>query len=465
MTPSIVIVDSSEELEELVQRTLKGAVMGGVEDARVERVSEPTAALEVLNQRAADVLLVGKGPAEDALLDWLRAVLDSWPGLAIVLCPETISVSLAIDAVRAGVLDVLTRPLDPEQLRFVVEKALSATRRRAAAQTPPAPKAELLFGRSERMQRVRAQLTQLAPSSATVLVRGESGTGKELVARTVHALSPRAAAPFVKIDCASLPETLLESELFGYEKGAFTGAGARKLGRVELAEGGTLFLDEVGELALSTQAKLLRLLQDREIERLGGTKTIRVDVRVVAATHRDLEGMVENGSFRRDLFYRLNVLPVWLAPLRARRDDIADLAVRFVAEATARNGVAEKALEPGALEVLVAQRWPGNVRQLQNFVERLVVLSSGTTIKRAEVEGELSRPVRFETETGPAGGDVVPALATAGVPVLNAAMRDAEREILLRTLRQVGGNRSAAARVLGVSRSTLYNKLEEHDLS
>jgi two-component system response regulator AtoC len=369
-----------------------------------------------------------------------------------------------MEAVRTGVLDVLTRPLDPEQVRFVVDKALSATRRRAAAHPPPAAKAELLFGRSERMQSVRAQLVQLAPSTATVLVRGESGTGKELVARTIHALSPRADAPFVKIDCASLPETLLESELFGYEKGAFTGASAKKQGRVELAEEGTLFLDEVGELALSTQSKLLRLLQDREIERLGGTKTIRVDVRVVAATHRDLEGMVENGSFRRDLFYRLNVLPVWLAPLRARRDDIPDLAQRFVAEAAARNGVSSKVLEAGALEVLVAQRWPGNVRQLQNFVERLVVLSSGTSITRAEVEGELTRPIRFETETGPAGGDALPALGTTGVPVLTAAMRHAEREILLRTLRKVGGNRSAAARVLGVSRSTLYNKLEEHDL-
>jgi two-component system response regulator AtoC len=241
-----------------------------------------------------------------------------------------------------------------------------------------------------------------------------------------------------------------------------------KPGRVELANGGTLFLDEVGELALPTQAKLLRLLQDRELERLGGTKTVRVDVRVIAATHRDLETMVEQGSFREDLLYRLNGLPLWIAPLRARRVDVEDLAQHFCTEFARELGKPPVSIQPEALRVLVTQRWPGNVRQLQNFVERLVVLSACSEITAADVERELSRPVRFETETGPAGADAAepsessPDSSTA-VP-LNRATQAAERAALVRALKHTGGNRSAAARLLSISRTTLYTKLETYGL-
>jgi two-component system response regulator AtoC len=311
-------------------------------------------------------------------------------------------------------------------------------------------------------------LRQVAPTSSTVLIRGESGTGKELVARALHRASTRADKRLIKIDCTALPENLIESELFGYEKGAFTGAASSKPGRVELAHEGTLFLDEVGELTLPTQAKLLRLLQDREFERLGATKTLSIDVRVVAATHRDLETMVKGGSFRQDLFYRLNVLPLWIAPLRARRMDIPHLALHFCGEAAIRAGKAPIALEPAAIDVLSSQRWPGNVRQLENFVERLVVLSRSSEITAADVKAELKRPVRFVTETGTAGADASgnadgDALGAEVVP-MSEAVRVAERESLRQALKCAGGNRAIAARMLGVSRSTFYSKLQEYSL-
>jgi two-component system response regulator AtoC len=332
------------------------------------------------------------------------------------------------------------------------------------------------------MRQMYATLERAAQGTATVLVRGESGTGKELAARALHDASPRAAGPFVKIDCTSLPEHLLESELFGYEKGAFTGASARKPGRAELADKGTLFLDEIGELSLALQAKLLRLLQDRQIERLGGTKTIHVDVRVVAATHRDLESMVERQQFRLDLFYRLNVVPLWLPPLRARREDIDVLVEHFCKSLGRANGKPNIAMDKEAVRVLRSQRWPGNVRQLQNFVERLVVLSPGPVIGEQDVRGELSRHVRFATQPGtsgqmlrqsvalesstrsPASSEGAGDAAPSAVLPLDMEVHAAEKKALSRALVVAKQNRSLAARLLGVSRSTLYAKLEEHGL-
>jgi two-component system, NtrC family, response regulator AtoC len=311
-------------------------------------------------------------------------------------------------------------------------------------------------------------LRRAAGDEVTVLVRGESGTGKELVARALHAESPRAQCPFVKIDCASLPEALLESELFGYEKGAFTGATASKPGRVELAEGGTLFLDEVGELGPPVQAKLLRLLQDRHIERLGGTRTIAVDVRVIAATHRDLETMIDRGHFRQDLFYRLSVVPLWLPPLRARRADIALLARHFVGDFAKAKGKTGLTIDDAALALLRRERWPGNVRQLQNLIERVVVLAEAATIGAEDIRAALAARTTFATEPHTDADEAVAASvaepAEAIVP-LAADLRDAERRALVRALHAAGGNRTVAARMLGVSRSTLYEKLAEHGLT
>jgi DNA-binding NtrC family response regulator len=269
-------------------------------------------------------------------------------------------------------------------------------------------------------------------------LRGETGTGKELAARALHEASPRSRGPLVAVHGASLPETLLESELFGYEKGAFTGAACRKPGRVELAQGGTLFLDEIGDVSLGIQVKLLRLLQERTYERVGGTETLRADVRFVAATHRDLEAMTKSGGFREDLYYRLSVVPIRLPPLRERPGDVDELALHFAGE---------RPLDPGALARLRQESWPGNVRQLQAFVERLLVFSDGPRLTLEDVQRELGRAA-----PAPAG------------ETLDAHRRSAEKKALEEALSRARGNRTQAARLLGVSRRTLYNKLAEHGL-
>ena len=307
------------------------------------------------------------------------------------------------------------------------------------------------------MREVIELLGRAARSTATVLLRGESGTGKELAARAIHEQSPRRAGPLVVVHCAALPDTLLESELFGHEKGAFTGAVCRKPGRIELADGGTLFLDEIGDVPLAMQVKLLRVLQERTFERLGGTETVKVDVRFVAATHQDLDAMVRAKTFREDLYYRLAVVPIVMPPLRARPEDIAGLVARFAATFGAANGKGAITVAADALERLQRESWPGNIRELQNFVERLVVLTDGTTIGRDDVERELARSVAITPTAAPAS----PGASTA---TLDDRRRVTEREALREALDRMQGNRTLAARILGISRRSLYNKLAEHGL-
>jgi two-component system response regulator AtoC len=438
-----------------------------------DHVVGATKALAELESKPFDLVISEQRLADATGIELLRRIVSRWPEVPVVLVASDASVQQAVEAVKAGALDFLQKPYEREEILLVVDKALASANARLEHPPPPSDDSGLIFGDSPPMRDAMSVLKRASPGNATVLIRGESGTGKELVARALHKRSPRADAPFVKIDCASLPETLLESELFGYEKGAFTGAVGRKPGRVELADGGTLFLDEIGELTASLQAKLLRLLQDREFERLGGTKTVKVDVRVVSATHRDLEAMVERGQFRQDLFYRLNVVPLWLPPLRARRGDVELLARHFCKVFGDENGKHGTELEPNAVRALRGQRWPGNVRQLQNFMERLVVLTEGPTITEHAVRAELSRQVSFATQPGtdatsrrrPPTSSIVSAPAAHNVVgPLDVEMRAAEKKVIERALRHARGNRSLAARLLGVSRSTLYAKLEEHGL-
>jgi two-component system, NtrC family, response regulator AtoC len=453
--------ESSRSLGEL----LRGEAL------EAEAVTTLSEALVVIDHDACDVVVAEIEPAEASQIAAVKAITDRYPEIPVVLVTAQASVEEAILALRSGAADLLFKPVKKEQLLFVIRKALAMLERRIEQLPPLCANEQSVFGESPAIQNARATMGRAALSTATVLVRGESGTGKELFARAIHDLSNRAQKPFVKIDCASLPENLLESELFGYERGAFTGAVARKPGRVELADGGSLFLDEIGELTAPLQAKLLRLLQDREFERLGGTRVIKVDVRVVAATHRDLEAMTDRGEFRQDLFYRLNVIPLWLPPLRARRADIDQLAMHFCSRFGAANGKPNVRLDESALALLREQRWPGNVRQLQNFIERLVVLNDGNLLSEAHVHEELSRHVRFTTQAGtnreasvrsaPAPLETAPA---SHVDPLENELRAAERKALVRALKHAGGNRSRAARMLGVSRSTLYVKLQEHDL-
>jgi len=448
-----------------------------------------SAGLEVTcTSRGAEALaLLQRGDAELMVLDWslggelgavalLGEVAARFPEVATLVVARGAGVDDAVQAVRAGAADFLERPSSQEEIALSVDRAL-ALRASELDRAPPSPGlSRALIGRSKPMLDVQEKIRRAARSDATVLLRGESGTGKEVVARAIHERSARRSGPFVKVHCAALPDGLLESELFGHEKGAFTGAGARKPGRVEVAEGGTLFLDEIGDITAAMQVKLLRLLQDREYEMLGSTRSRSANVRFLAATHRDLEGMVKSGEFREDLFYRLQVVPLWLPPLRARRDDIVPLAEHFCRSYAEAAGNPKLRFSPEALEWLRRQRWAGNVRQLQNFVERLVVLCEAETLEVADIEAEHAERPGFSTEsagtalsraslrlTGAGGAS---AESVAGeVPLLEQDLRDAERRALVRALRHTRGNRAQAARVLGISRATLYNKLAEHDLT
>ncbi len=431
-------------------------------------VPSAEAALAALSVEPADVVITDlRMPGMDGmkLLETLGA---RWPGLPVIVLTAHGNVPLAVEAMRAGAADFLLKPFDREQMVFVVGKALhaarhaaeraSAARLEATATVPPQP-----TPLSAAARELDGLLDRAAKSTATVLLRGESGTGKEVAARAIHARSSRHAGPFVAIHCAALPDALLESELFGYEKGAFTGAACRKPGRIELARRGTLFLDEVGELPLQTQVKLLRVLQERAVERLGGTESVQVDARLVTATHRDLDAMMAAGEFREDFYYRINVIPIRLPPLRARTQDIAGLVAGFVTGFGAANGRPGLRADADAVRRLELEPWPGNIRQLQNFVERLVIFSDAPVIGVDDVERELERSRSMAAPPRDEASDRGEARGASGT--LDARRRQAESEALREALVRVKGNRTLAARVLGISRRTLYNLLEQHGLA
>ena len=425
----------------------------GVRSVRVQSGQE---ALCVLETKRVDLIVSDVCmPLMDGLT-LLRRVTQTWPDIPVILLTAHGSVPMAVQAMKAGACDFLLKPFERDEVIFVVEKALATSA--LADQLAPQPSGDdlSLLGDSVAMRGVREVIRRAASGIATVLIHGETGTGKELVARAIHQNSPRRQAPFVKLNSAAIPENLLESELFGYEKGAFTGALARKPGRVELAQSGTLFLDEIGDVPQSTQAKLLRVLQEREIERLGGTQTTKVDVRFVAATHRNLQVLIEKGLFREDLFYRLNVIPIDVPPLRERVEDIVPLATHFAESVGRANGRSNAHLGLGVVELFKSLPWPGNVRQLENFVERLVVLSDSGQVSLAQAQAELAREAERQR----------PAHSSLPVPDVGSAKLDderrgAERQAIERALARAGNNRSLAARLLGISRRTLYNKMEE----
>ncbi len=414
-----------------------------------EHVLSGVDALARIEARPFDVVLTDLRMPDLDGMRLLQEIGHRWPAVPVILLTAHGSVPAAVEAMKAGAVDFLLKPFVPEELAFVIGKALAATRRER--EVPPSARVEgvvELGDDSPAMREIVVRIRKAAAGTATVLVRGETGTGKELVALALHEASSRKGGPFIKVNCGALADTLLESELFGHEKGAFTGAAARKPGRVELAHKGTLFLDEIGDVTPAMQVKLLRVLQEREIERLGGTQTIRVDVRFVAATHRDLEAMVAAGQFREDLFFRLNVVPIHVPPLRQRSGDVARLARQFCAAFGQANGRPGIEFDDAALAVLARQPWPGNVRQLQNLVERLVVLADSQVLAAGDVERELGRL--------PLGDD-----EDASLP---ARLRVVEKDALIDALARARGNRMLAARLLGVSRRTLYNKLGVHGL-
>ena len=350
----------------------------------------------------------------------------------------------SVRAMKAGAVEFLTKPFADEDLLEAVEQALARRRQLAS---PGARRFAEIIGESAALRQVFDAIAAAAPTSCTVLICGETGTGKELIARAVHAMSSRASGPFVKLNCAVIPATLVESELFGHERGAFTGAVAQRIGRFELAQGGTIFLDEIGELPLELQPKLLRVLQEHEFERLGGTRTIQTDARLVAATNVDLAERAAEGEFRPDLFYRLNVFPVSLPPLRARREDIPLLVGHFIDKHAGRMGKRIDGVAPATMQALVEHSWPGNVRELEHFIERSVILSRGN-----ELEPPLAE---LQRQSGSPAAAIVP--APGSTPLTR---RDAERDNVLRALREaawvIGGPTGAAAR-LGMKRTTLQS--------
>ena len=434
-----------------------GKVLGALlrqDGLEAEHVASGEAALQALEARPFEAVVTDvRMPGMDGM-ELLDRIKGRWPDLPVVVLTAFGTLEQGVEAMKAGAADFITKPFDREQILAVLRKALRTGRRFAELAPRPAPGQAGIIGDSAAMEGVFRMIARAAPTEATVMIRGESGTGKELVARAIHAQSARCQEPLVTVHCAALPASLLEAELFGHEKGAFTGAITRKPGRVELAEGGTLFLDEVGDIEPAIQVKLLRLLQEREYERLGGTRTLRANVRFVAATHQDLEAMLEAGTFREDLFYRLNVVPLDLPPLCARQGDVALLARHFCRQVNAELG-RKVALTDEAVALLAAQPWPGNVRQLQNLIERLVVLAPGEAISADDVAAEL-----------PAGRRTAAAEAGAGTQprTLEQMVQETIKEALVTTLQRCNNNRSQAARVLGISRRTLYNKLREHGL-
>ncbi len=386
----------------------------------------------------------------------LKKARDEGTDAVFVVMTAFGTIESAVEAMKEGAESYLLKPLDFAAVKVVLEKALEKRRLQIEARNLRERVAERyrfhsIIGDSPELQSVFEVIKQAAPTKATVLILGESGTGKELVAQAIHEESPRAGRPFVKVNCAALTETLLESELFGHEKGSFTGAIARKEGRFELADGGTLFLDEIGEITPALQVKLLRVLQQREFERVGGTETLKVDVRIVAATNRDLAAEVKAGRFREDLFYRLNVVSVTLPPLRHRKGDIPALVSHFLDKYCQAYGKEVDGLAPGTLNALLAHSWPGNVRELENVVERAVVLSKGH---------ELTADALPATLRGARAGGALDGDSRGLIP--GATLHEIEREAITRTLEMVGGSTTRAAEVLGISVRKIQYRLKEY---
>ena len=424
----------------------------GDEGFEVETAADAFKALGKYEAFAPHVVVTDlKMPGMDGI-ELVHKIRGSEDPAAVVVMTAFGEVQSAIDAMRAGAADYLTKPFNLDALLVVLDKVLETQQlRRETRQLRQRVRDRVapgnIVGVSPPMQRVFEVVDQVAPSRATVLITGESGTGKELVANALHQRSPRANGPFVKLHCAALAESLLESELFGHERGSFTGATARKDGRFQLADGGTLFLDEIGEISQAIQVKLLRFLQEHEFERVGGTQTIRVDVRIIAATNRDLAEAVAKGRFREDLYYRLNVVGLEMPPLRDRKTEIPALAVFFLERYAKENAKQIEGFAPETLALLGAYDWPGNVRELENAIERAVVL---TTTSQIEIR---SLPPHVRPKTTPAGMPVVP----------GATLDEMERYVILETLKATGGATSRAAEILGISPRKIQYKLHDYN--
>ena len=445
----ILIVDDDRNTREGLQRALQRRYT-------VRLAEDATRALDLLADNEVDVLLSDlRMPGLDGM-GLLRRVQAQHPATICILLTAYGSVETAVEAMKQGAYDFLVTPVNLDHLELLLERALrsrdmESRNRDLQSQLDQKYGMESIVGDSPPMQHVFDIIRQAAPTSATVLIQGPSGTGKELVAHAIHRLSTRVNGPFIAVHCAALSPTLLESELFGHEKGAFTGAATRRKGRFELADGGTLFLDEISEIEPATQVKLLRVLEERCFERVGGNEPVEVDIRLIAATNRDLRELIAQGKFREDLFFRLNVVDIFLPPLSERASDIPMLCEHFLRECAERNGKPAPGITPDALNLLTVYPWPGNVRELRNTIEKMVVLGRGEKLTARDVPAVIRE----------IGREHLPALRAAA-SVAGGSLADMERERILAVLRKHDGNRSLAAIELGITRRTVHRKLNEY---
>lgn len=450
MARRILIVDDEPSIRKVLSAQLRR------QGHEVVAVDDGAAAMTRLEEEAFHVVVSDLKMPQVGGLELLTWVREQHPGLPVILITAHGTVDTAVEALKQGAFDYISKPFDQAELQAVVAKAIAVESRNTTRLQPSGTSRFDIVGTTPRMREVFAMVERVAPSPSNVLITGESGTGKELVARAIHGQSTRAGCAFIQINCGAIPDNLFEAELFGYQRGAFTGAVADKPGRFELAEGGTLFLDEVGELPLEMQVKLLRALQERQIDRVGGLHPIPIDVRLVAATNADLAAAVEEGRFRRDLFYRLNVIPISLPPLRERIDDVPLLAEHFLRRFNERLGKEVHRLEPAAMAMLMEHDWPGNIRELENVMERVVLLADGDRIGPDDLAGLRSpaAPAALEEDLDDLGLKEYVRVHTAKL----------ERARIRRVLQAEEGNVTRAAKRLGISRKSLQTKMKDYGL-
>jgi DNA-binding NtrC family response regulator len=446
MTSTILIVEDEARMRRLLELDLGEAGLQTLSAGDAEK------GMDLLRREVVDLVLTDLKLPGMSGLEFLHAAKSFNSTLPVIVMTAFGTVETAVEAMKAGASDYVLKPFSLAEMRMVVQKELDVRRlreenrslREALGKRYDYPN---VAARSAKMQEVLALVERVAPTPSTVLLGGESGVGKDLIARIIHQRSSRASGPFIKINSTAIPENLLESELFGYEKGAFTGAAASKPGKFELADKGSLFLDEIGDVPPVTQVKLLRVLQEREFERLGGTRTIKVDVRLIAATNRDLRAALEEGTFREDLYYRLNVVPIDIPPLREHKEDIPELVNLFLARYAERAAKPVSAITPEALRLLMEFHWPGNVRELENIIERACALARGPVIEAADIHIDSGRS---KTQA-----------STAAILPEGKSLDEWEDEIIREAYRRANGNKSQAARLLGLSRNALRYRLEK----
>jgi len=453
MSRLILVVDD----EVSIRQSLSGALKD--EGYRVAVAASGKEALSFLRVERPDVVILDIWMPELDGIETLKQIKSEWPDQIVLMMSGHGTIETAVKATKLGAFDFIEKPLSLERILVLLQNATSVSdlTRENQALRKHVQKSRVLIGKSAAMKQIQEIIRRVAPTTGSVLITGENGTGKDLIAHSIHAFSARYNKPFVEVNCAAIPEELIESELFGHERGAFTGATQLRRGKFDLANGGTLFLDEIGDMSLKTQAKILRILQEQKFERVGGAQTIVADVRVVAATNKDLKAEIYKGHFREDLFYRLNVIPFVIPPLRDRKEDIPILANHFLKEFAIAHGRKERTLTHEGLGVLTTYPWPGNVRELRNLVERLVILTAaseeGTPIMAAHLLDQLKGEILND-----ANQNVVPARS------LRDARHEFEKDFILKTLNELDWNISRSAQLLGIERSYLHRKIKSYGI-